>query len=129
MRLDDAPESENVEDRRGARPAMVAGGGIGALILAAVVYFLTGDPNQAKQVAQQVGQQRPAAQQDEGPPPKDGVLEFSKKILGLTDEVWAEQFQLHGRRPYERPHLELFSHAVDTGCGHAPSEVGPFYCP
>jgi predicted metalloprotease len=30
---------------------------------------------------------------------------------------------------YEKPKLVLFSQAVNTACGRAPSEVGPFYCP
>src|SRR5207247_6331266 len=31
--------------------------------------------------------------------------------------------------PYREPKLVLFSEEVDTGCGTAPSAVGPFYCP
>jgi len=30
---------------------------------------------------------------------------------------------------YEEPGLKLFSGDTDTGCGHATSDVGPFYCP
>jgi predicted metalloprotease len=127
MRLDDAPESGNVEDRRGIAP-VAAGGGIIGLIIMAAVYFLTGDPNQAKRAAQIAGDRQQAAQR-EGPAPKDGAKEFSEKILGYTNEVWRDQFREHGHRSYDPPKMVLFRTAVDTGCGHAPSEVGPFYCP
>ena len=30
---------------------------------------------------------------------------------------------------YTRPRVELFTGSVDTGCGPATSDVGPFYCP
>jgi predicted metalloprotease len=32
-------------------------------------------------------------------------------------------------KQYRPPHLDLFSDSVRTGCGVAPSAVGPFYCP
>src|SRR3954447_20797091 len=106
MRLDDAPESGNVEDRRGITP-IAAGGGIVGLIIMAAVYFLTGDPNAAKQVAQKVEGQRPGHVQ-EGPAPKDGVKEFAGKILGYTNEAWREEFKFHGHRDYEPPKMVLF---------------------
>ncbi len=31
--------------------------------------------------------------------------------------------------PYRQPTLVVFSQLVDTGCGRASSQVGPFYCP
>lgn len=127
MRLDDAPESGNVEDRRGVRPAAAMGGG--SVVLLVVGYLLFGNLGEAKKFAEKVG---PVANRQNtevvGEPPKDGALEFAKKIMGLTDAAWAEEFEANGRR-YEKPKLVLFTEAVDTGCGRAPSEVGPFYCP
>ena len=40
MRLDDEGESGNVEDRRGLRPVHIAGGGVGAVVLALIGYFV-----------------------------------------------------------------------------------------
>jgi len=41
-----------------------------------------------------------------------------------VDAVW------HQLMPkYTRPHLRLFTGSVNTGCGPATTEVGPFYCP
>ena len=42
--------------------------------------------------------------------------------------MWDDQFRKVGKR-YEAPHMVLFAEQVRTGCGVAPSAVGPFYCP
>jgi predicted metalloprotease len=54
--------------------------------------------------------------------------EFTATVLGFTEDVWGELFSKAGKR-YEPPHMVLFSRQVETGCGSAPSAVGPFYCP
>ena len=41
-----------------------------------------------------------------------------------VDAVWAQLLQ-----GYHRPQVRLFTGMVDTGCGPATSDVGPFYCP
>jgi predicted metalloprotease len=65
------------------------------------------------------------------------ACDFSRAVLGSTEDVWATQFQ-QGRLPnygqqvgaYQNPTLVVFSGAVSTeGCGSASSDVGPFYCP
>jgi predicted metalloprotease len=44
--------------------------------------------------------------------------------------IWKREFEKNGvSGEYENPKLVLFSQAVNTGCGQAPSSVGPFYCP
>src|SRR5262245_47303080 len=120
--------SENVEDRRGLTPKMAAGGGIVGLIIFALAWYFTGDPNKAKQLA---GNLAPAGGQQQGQPnpPNDKMKEFSQFVIGSTDKVWAEQFRVNNYRPYEGPKMVIFDVQVDTGCGTAPSAVGPFYCP
>jgi hypothetical protein len=58
---------------------------------------------------------------------------FAAKILGTLEVVWKKEFETHRREygtAYENPKLVLFSQGVNTGgCGFAPSDVGPFYCP
>jgi hypothetical protein len=61
-------------------------------------------------------------------PPDEATLVFTKRVLGTTEEVWGNEFRKLGKR-YDPPHLKLFSDQVRTGCGVAPSAVGPFYCP
>src|SRR5262249_30721878 len=120
MRLDDAPESENVEDRRGMGGKLAVGGGIGGILLFVLRLIFGVDVNKF------MGPGGPPPQQQGGEPPKDGYKQFAGKIMGMTEEVWKEEFKKNGYGEYEKPKMVLFEHAVDTGCGHAPSEVGPF---
>lgn len=127
MRLDDSPESDNVEDRRGMKKAGLAiGGGAGVIVLI-IAAVLGLDPNK---LPIPVGGPPPGGGAQKGDPPKDGYKQFASRILGLTEEVWTEQFRANSYGAYKKPKMVLFSEAVDTGgCGSAPSAVGPFYCP
>jgi len=115
MNLDDAPESENVEDRRGMGTKLAIGGGGGILLLILGLIF-------GKDL---VGDKDPVAN---NAPPDEKTLVFTKKVLATTEEVWTEEFRKMNKT-YRPPHLELYSDRVATGCGTAPSAVGPFYCP
>jgi predicted metalloprotease len=117
MRLDDAPESSNVSDSRGMGGKLAVGGGLGGLLLVVLGLVFGVDLT---------GGRRPAA--DNGAPPDEKTLIFTKKILGTTEEVWGREFEKMGKK-YREPHLKLFTEQVQTGCGTAPSAVGPFYCP
>src|SRR5688572_23686591 len=99
---------------RGPRPAfcrsvlrqleggMIAGGGIGTLLLAAVVYFLGGDPSIVLDSQPPTRQAQPA-----GPGQNDAGREFVGKILGSTEDTWNEEFKKRGRE-YPEPTLVLF---------------------
>ena len=135
MRLDDARESDNVEDRRGMgggrgfRPGGVGGLGIGGLILLlAVSYFLGVDPTQLLQDSSVSTGGRPAGEAPAGPPGSDPTGEFVKKVLADTEDTWSAIFARSGQR-YSKPVLVLFSDAVDSACGQAGAATGPFYCP
>jgi len=69
----------------------------------------------------------------DGPPPNDNYAPFVGKVLGTLEVVWKQEFAKPAngyRKPYENAKMVLFSAGVNTGgCGFAPSEVGPFYCP
>ena len=114
MQLDDAPESGNVEDRRGMGGKLAIGGGAGVILTILGLIFgvnLGGDRQRA------------------GGPPDEKTRQFAAKILGTTEEVWKDEFAKMGKR-YSPPKMVLFSDEVQTrGCGTAPSAVGPFYCP
>jgi predicted metalloprotease len=116
MRLDDAPESSNVSDSRGLGTPLAIGGGVGGILLAILGLVFGVDLGGGQRAAGPSGQ------------PDEKTLAFTKKVLGTTEEVWDEEFRKMGKR-YRPPHLELFSQQVHTGCGTAPSAVGPFYCP
>jgi predicted metalloprotease len=50
------------------------------------------------------------------------------KVYNEVNEVWTDEFARAGDR-YTQPGLTFFTQAVNTGCGQASSQVGPFYCP
>ncbi|MDE5836473.1 MAG: neutral zinc metallopeptidase, partial [Paramuribaculum sp.] len=59
---------------------------------------------------------------------QDKELEdFTAKILAGTEDVWTEEFRKMGLE-YEPPTLVLFNGAIQSGCGGATSQTGPFYC-
>jgi predicted metalloprotease len=137
MRWEGERQSDNLEDRRtrrGAVPSGAALGGVGMLVLLLISGFLGIDPGVVQKIAQNIPQQGGAAvAQGEGEereltPREQRQRDFMATILGFTEEVWTEQFRASGQR-YEPPKMVLFADGVNTGCGDAPSSVGPFYCP
>ncbi len=134
MRLTGRRESNNVEDRRGMGTGAKAGiGGIGGIIIIALITFMSGGnfgdvvnnvvqtQMQGQTEVQTDGQQRQFTEEEEK------LADFSKQILAGTEDVWTEQFQLHGMR-YQYPTLVLFTDAVQTACGNGSAAMGPFYC-
>jgi predicted metalloprotease len=49
-------------------------------------------------------------------------------VVNSLQEFWTAEFARRGAR-YQLAPTRLFSGGVQTGCGAASSEVGPFYCP
>jgi len=131
MRWRGGEQSENLEDRRRASPTGMAIGGGGLLLLLIIGALFGVDPRKINQLvnqAQQGGNPNVAAQDRELSPEEKRQQEFTATILRFTEIVWDEQFQRSGQR-YVKPRMVLFSNQVRTGCGMAPSAVGPFYCP
>ena len=50
------------------------------------------------------------------------------KVYNEINEVWTAEFTRSGST-YTNPALTFFTDGVNTGCGQASSQVGPFYCP
>lgn len=101
---------------------VVAGGGIGVVLIALVVMLLGGDPSQLLgQLPASPGQAQPID------PAQDELKEFVGVTLADTEEVWTKLFAQSGRE-YESPKLVLFSGSVQSACGMASAAVGPFYC-
>ena len=103
MRLDGRRESNNVEDRRGMGGGKKAGiGGIGGIILVAVIAYFTGqNPLEAvlHQVGNQYAMQDPATEQmqQQFSPEEEELAKFSRQVLAGTEDVWTELFQEMGR--------------------------------
>ena len=116
--------SGNVVDSRGSGGGLAAGGGIGAIVIGLIYFFMTGDSS---------GLQAPPSQPRAGAEagqalPNDSLAEFVGVVLRDTELTWGEIFRQAGET-YREPRLELFSGYVRTACGTASSAVGPFYCP
>ena len=123
MRLDGRRESTNVDDRRGKKVG--AGIGIGGLLIAGVIFLLTGKipTNLIQNMNVSSGTETaytPTAEEEE-------LASFAKKILAGTEDVWTAEFKKMGKT-YDPPKLVLFTDAVQSGCGNATSSSGPFYC-
>jgi uncharacterized protein len=125
MRWQGGKRSTNVEDRRGMKSGgLIAGGGIGAVVLALVAVFLGVDP-------QAVIESNPGAVQQQGElgVPEDEMGQFVSAVLGDTELAWDDIFRREVGRPYEPPTLVLFSGSTRSACGYGVEEMGPFYCP
>ena len=121
-------ESDNIEDRRGSRGGgLVVGGGLGTVALVVISLLLGVDPRVLLQQLDQGGGGY-SEQQTRQPAPDDGARRFVAQVLATTEESWTSLFREAGRN-YTPPRLVLFSRGTQTGCGNAPSSVGPFYCP
>lgn len=130
MKWEGRRQSDNVEDRRGFKGGkVVAGGGIiGVIILLASMYF--GDAD-STQVLQGIQQQMEQGQQTEAVPLSEEdkkMGEFVRVVLADTEDVWKKIFAENGLT-YVEPKLVLFRDGVQTECGGATSQSGPFYCP
>lgn len=128
MNLKGRRQSTNVDDRRSSGKKVAIGGGIGAIIIAAVMTLLNG--GNVGDVAQQVISTATSGQQTENYTPtaqEEEFAVFAKQILASTEDVWTAEFKKLGRT-YKAPTMVLFHGSVQSGCGNATSAVGPFYC-
>ncbi len=125
MQLEGRRKSSNVEDRR-SNGALVGGGlGLGGIIIVGLILLLTGqDPTQVLSYVDdgttQTGEYVETEQDRE-------LFDFASTILAGTEDVWTEIFSKNGLT-YTPPKLVIFNGSVQSGCGGATSQSGPFYC-
>ena len=129
MKLDGRRESTNVEDRRGQGGAVKAGGlGLGGIVILGLIWLLTGKAPDTSTLQQMT--QGSATEYTDG---KDysqvdvELMQFCKQILAGTEDVWTAEFKKMGKT-YIPPKMVIFAGAVNSGCGSATSDSGPFYC-
>lgn len=127
MRWRGGRQSTNVRNRgSGGIGVPIAGGGIGAVVIALLVMFLGGDPSAVVQ---------PGPGADGGVPPGAVSPEDTEKqafvstVLAFTEDTWNQVFREQLGRDYPEPILNTFSGSVQSACGFAQSAMGPFYCP
>jgi uncharacterized protein len=138
MKWREMRRSDNVEDVRGARgrvgaPAAIGGIGLGGLLLALLASVLFGKPvGQVLDTMQNAGiggQTAPDPASVDSAPIDDVDNQFVSKVLGDTEDVWGKIFQNQVGQAYPPPKLVLFNQGVNSACGQASTQAGPFYCP
>ena len=144
MRLDDMPESSNVEDRRGEGGGFGGGGmgmpmgagglGIGGIVVLGLIGWALGiDPRLLIGGAEiltgggQTQYQQPSRPTSSAPI-NDQMGRFVRQVLGSTEVQWKDIFSKDGQT-YRAPKLVMFSGQTRSACGRAQSAMGPFYCP
>jgi uncharacterized protein len=147
MKWKPGKRSGDLEDRRGQGGGLggggfpmpmgrMGGGGIVGVIIAVVLYFLIssggggggfGVPGPGSAFPQ-VPQSGSGSASVPGSPDEDKEVDFVSFVLDDAQGFWKQQFQAAGK-PYQRAKLVLFRGQVNTGCGLASSDTGPFYCP
>lgn len=116
---------------RGGKLAI--GGGAGGLIMLVLALLLGGDPGSL------LGGLSGTTDSSQGGASLEGCLTGAdanqdvncrvQYTVGSLDAVWETELTKQTGTAYVRPDIELFSGSINTGCGHATSDVGPFYCP
>ena len=126
----DGRQSDNIEDRRGFGGPLVAGGGIGTVVILLLALFFGFDPRVILQgdapTTPPATQQSPAP--SASPRGHDDLRDFVATVLADTEDTWRALFSRMGRE-YRDPRLVLFNGAVQSACGIAGAATGPFYCP
>jgi predicted metalloprotease len=122
----------------GAGGVAVGGGGLGlaALVIYLLVTVLSGGGGGLGPLGQlqdeRVGQgDTPSSVSSECKTGADANQREDCRIVGVVNSVqkfWNGVFQ-NSNRQYQYVDTVFFTDQVDTGCGVASSQVGPFYCP
>ena len=138
MRWTPGGRSKNLDDLRGQTGGggggmmlgrgMGIGGAVIALILSLVFgvnIFDSGGGGPAPQQTEPGTAQQPVSKT----PEEEKRVQFVSFVLDDVQQTWARLLPKVDGQQYQDARLAVFREAVNTGCGQAPAEVGPFYCP
>jgi predicted metalloprotease len=136
MRLGDAPESENFEDRTGGGGGgLNLGGGLGMILplvasrfgIVGVLILVLGYC-----ALTQFGGGGMLGGGGGGSRGESTLSPENRKlltgVLGSTEQVWGQAFQQAGAQ-YKPTTLVAYTNYDQSGCGAAQAAMGPFYCP
>ena len=138
-RLDPGQVTDRRGRRVGGRGGLALGGGglgVGALVVYLLFALLSGGGGGLGQLQpledQRVGQgDTPGQVSEECRTGQDANERRDCRIVGVVNSVqefWDGVFERSGQR-YPYVDTVFFTGEVQTGCGYATSQVGPFYCP
>ncbi len=140
-------DRSQVEDRRGTSGGgggggfpmggggggLKVGGGIGGLVVLVLIYLVstqlggssdgTGQAQDAGATGTSLAQCRTGADANQDP---DCALVAD---VDSIQSFWADELPRQSQASYTDARTTLFSRSLQTGCGGATSDVGPFYCP
>ncbi len=127
MRIDTSTTSTS--GGRGGGRGLAVGGGVGGLIILLLALFLGVDPGGVinQQSLDTQGVEAPGFDVSQCRTGEDANKIVECRVIATgnsVDAIWGQLL-----KGYTRPNLRLFSGQVDTACGPATAEVGPFYCP
>jgi predicted metalloprotease len=115
---------------RGPGRGIAIGGGFGGLLILVVALFLGVDPSTVMPQQQQFdtgGVEAPGFDLSQCRTGADANRIVQCRVVATgnsVDGVWQQLMP-----DYTRPQVRIFTGQVETGCGPATSDVGPFYCP
>lgn len=121
--------------------AVPAGGGIGLLVLIVIIVVVlfvvnggfggTQSGEKSVQDGQSVDDRTGTGEISTCLTGEDANARLDCRMVGFVNSIqdyWAAELPQLGT-PYRAAVTTLFDGSVDTGCGQATSQVGPFYCP
>lgn len=116
----------NVEDRRGKGRGVIFGGGLGTLVIAAIVFFLGGNPTEL--LSSGAEQQSTSEVQRELSDGEKKIYQFVDMLTGANQTTWKQVFEENNLK-FTPAKVVIFENDTYSNCGTAQSAMGPFYCP
>jgi hypothetical protein len=128
-------DTSQISDRRGRGRGgtVAAGGGVGALVILLVALCTGGDPSSVIETTNQIQAQQGEIDSLETQCQTGADVEENSDCrfvfyVNSIQDYWDDEFARRGAT-YSPATTNFFTGAVQTGCGGASSQVGPFYCP
>jgi predicted metalloprotease len=140
VKYEKGTQNDNVVDvrgRKGSAAPKVAGGSIALVVVGLLISRLLGvdvtglfgGGGQSAPAQTQTQTQSPtAAAPLDGNDPDAELVDFIKFVMADIQSSFEAQLEAEGRN-YQHAKLYIFSDAIQTACGHAGADIGPFYCP
>ncbi|HPE49495.1 MAG TPA: neutral zinc metallopeptidase [Hyphomonas sp.] len=124
MKWEGGRRGGNIEDRRGLGPGAVAGGGVGAVVLALIAYFFFGVSPEEAGLDMSPSTTTTSSEGARTGTPEDEGGQFVDVVAANIDDVWSQII-----RGYTEPRVVLYTQGTQTACGVGQAAMGPFYCP